>query len=124
MHNVGKSLDGHIALDLYGAEIAYPAQVVSAKVNEHIMLGKLLFVCKQLGLKRFVLLVCLASGAGACKRKGMQHAVFKLYEGLGRCACYLDIGAGKVEHIRRGIGGAQDAVGVEQAAVILGAQAV
>ena len=54
----------------------------------------------------------------------MQHAVFELDERFGRRARDLNVGAGKVEHVRRGIDGAQHAVGVKQAPLERCAQAV
>ena len=54
----------------------------------------------------------------------MQNPVFQLHQGLWRCASHFHIGAGEVEHIGRGVDGAEDAVGIEQAALKGGAEPV
>ena len=54
----------------------------------------------------------------------MQHSVFQLYQGLRRRSRHLCIRSRKVKHIGRGIDGAQNTVGVEQAPLEGGRQAV
>ena len=54
----------------------------------------------------------------------MQHAVFELDQGFRRGAGDFDVGAGKIKHVGRGVGGAQHPVGVEQAAFVGGGEAV
>ena len=124
MHHVGVALDGVQLFDLHRAEFADLAEVIAPEVDEHVVLGKLLFVVQQALFKRLVLLVRFAARTGPREGKGVQHTVFELDERFGRRARDLNVGAGKVEHVRRGIDGAQHAVGVEQAPLERRAQAV
>ena len=124
MHNVGEALDALVMLHLDCSEAAYPAQIVAPEVNQHIMLGKLLFVGEELRFKLCILLVGLSSGACSRQREGVQHAVFELDQRFGRGSRYLHIRAREVEHIRRGVCSSQYAVGVQQAPLVLGAEAV
>ena len=64
--------------DRYSAEFADLAQVVAPEIDQHIMLGELLFVTQQLRFQRLVLLFCFSSGSGAGEGKGMEHTVLQL----------------------------------------------
>ena len=57
---MGVALDGVQLFDLHRAEFADLAEVVAPEVDEHIVLGKLLFVVQQALFKRLVLLVRFA----------------------------------------------------------------
>ena len=111
-------------LHLHRAEFADLAQVVSAQIHQHIVLRQLLFVGQQLRLQRGVLFVGRAPGPRARQREGVQHAVFQLHQCLRGSARHLHVRARKVEHIGRGVQGAQDAVGVQEAPLKGGAQPV
>lgn len=121
---MGVALDGVQRFDLHRAEFAHLAEVVAPEVDEHIVLGKLLFVVQEAFFERLVLFLRFAARTGAGEGKGVQHAVFQFDERFGRGARDLDVRAGEVEHIRRGIDRAQHAVGVEQTSLKRGAQAV
>ena len=70
--------------DLYCAELAYFAEIVSAEIYKHIVFGKLFFVLQKIFLKSLVLFVRLSSWACSCKGEGVEYAVFELYERFGR----------------------------------------
>ena len=57
MHDVAVTLDLHDALQPDGGRVAHPGQVVAAEVDEHGVLGPLLFVAEKLPLEPVVLLV-------------------------------------------------------------------
>ena len=69
--------------DLNRTESAYLAEIVSAEVNEHIVLGEFLFVLKESLFKRLVLSLCLAARTSSCKRECVKNSVLKLYESFG-----------------------------------------
>ena len=77
MHDVRVALDEHEVLDLDGAEVADAADVVAAEVDEHDVLGELLFVGAQIGFEAAVFGFVGARGGG-CRRWG----------GTRRCALW------------------------------------
>ena len=113
-----------VSADFDGAKGADPAQVVAPQVHQHIVLTQLLFVLQQSGLQRRVLCGGLAPGAGAGQWVGKQLAVGELDQCFRRGTGDLNIVGRKVEHIGGGILPPQNLVGVKQAALHFGAQAV
>jgi hypothetical protein len=80
-----------------GDEVVLPQMVRKIK---HIMLGKLLFVRKQIFLQKIILTLGLASRTGAGYREGVQSSLTEPYERLGRGAYYLAVINTKIYHIR------------------------
>ena len=115
MHHVGVPLHGAELLHLHRAEFADLPQVVAAQVHQHIVLRQLLFVGEKVRLQGFVLRIRPPSGPGARQGEGVENAVLQLHQGLRRGPRHLHVGTGEVEHIRGGVQGPQDAVGVQQA---------
>lgn len=111
-------------LHLNGAELRYTTQIVSSQINQHVVLGQLLFIAKKTRLELRVFFRRFPSRASACQREGVEHAAFQLDQGLGACACKLDIVAGEIEHVRTRVTCAQISIGVEQAAAVVGIEAV
>ena len=70
VHHVAVALERHQLVDLLGAELHHPADVVAGQVDEHDVLGDLLRVLAQLGGQAAVLLVGAAPAAGAGDRAG------------------------------------------------------
>ncbi len=115
MHHVGVAQDLVEGFHLHRAELRDPADVVAAKVDEHVVLGKLLFIPEKSLLEGSVLLRGLAPGSCPRKREGVKDAVVELYQGLRGGTCHLHIRAREVKHVRGGIEGPEDPVGVQQA---------
>ena len=86
MHHVAVPLERHHLVDLLGAELDDPADVVAGEVDEHHVLGELLRVLDELGAQAAVLLVGAAAAAGAGDRPGDHRAVEQLHHRLGRRA--------------------------------------
>ena len=84
----------------------------------------LLFVGQKFGFQCFVLGFRLPAGPGACQREGVEHAVFQLHQGFRRCPGHLHVGAGEVEHVGRRVGGPEHPVGVKEASLKGGGEAV
>ena len=66
-------------LHFYGAEFADLAEVVAPEIDQHIVLGKLLFIREQLAFQHQILLLRFAARTGTRQRKGMQDTVFEFY---------------------------------------------
>ena len=63
------ALERHQLLDVLGAELHDPADVVAREVDEHHVLGALLRVLDELGREALVVLARCGRG-GACPRSG------------------------------------------------------
>jgi len=88
---MGESFNRMQFFHLNGAKLTDFTKIVSAKVNQHIMFGQLLFICKQLCFQCFIFLIVFSSRSGTSERKGVKYTIFQLYQGLRRSACNLDI---------------------------------
>ena len=91
MHHMRKPLDGHVFFYLDRTNLADFADVVAAKIHQHIVFRQLFFVVQQLLLQRFVLFLGFAARSGSRQREGVQHAVFQLGERFRRSARDLHI---------------------------------
>jgi hypothetical protein len=78
VHHVRVALDEHQLVDLHAAELAHAAHVVAAQVDQHHVLGALLFVVQHLLGQRVVFgLGCAArarSGDGPVLHLALMHA--------------------------------------------------
>ena len=113
-----------IFLDSYCAESGDPADIVSAKVDQHVVFGKFLLIRQKLPLQSRVLLRRLSARPRPGQRKCVQYAVLKLYQSLRRGARRLHIRPGEVEHVRRRIQGSKHPVAVQKAALVVRLQTV
>ena len=119
MHHMGIALDGHILFHLYRSKLTDFAQIIPAKIHQHVVLGTLFFIPEKLLLQLPVFGARLASGAGSGQREGIQGPVLEFCQCFGRCAGYFDVVTGKVEHIGGGVGGAEHPVYIEETALSL-----
>ena len=124
MHDMGEALNGVELLHLDRTEPADLPKIVPPQIHQHIVLRQLFLIGEQLCLQNLVLLQGLSPGPGTREREGVEHAVFQLDQSLRRRPRHLHICSGKIEHIGGGVKGAQHPVGVEQAALKGGRQAV
>jgi hypothetical protein len=65
VHDVGVALDEHQAVDFDGAEFADAADVVAAEVDQHDVLGALLFVVSISSASALVFFLIGAARAGS-----------------------------------------------------------
>ena len=114
VHHVRVALERHQLLDLLGAELHDPADVVAGEVDEHHVLGALLRVLDELGRQAPVVLLGAAAAAGAGDRTADHAAVEHLHHRLGRRADERRLGMAQEVHVRRRVHLAQHAVHVER----------
>ena len=114
VHHVRVALERHQLLDLLGAELHDPADVVAGEVDEHHVLGPLLRVLDELGGQAPVVLLGAAAAAGARDRAADHPAVEQLHHRLGRRADERRLGMAQEVHVRRRVHRPQHAVHVER----------
>lgn len=105
----------HVIGDSDRADLGNSTEVIAAQIDQHVMLGKLLLIGKQLVFERLVLLRRFAARTGAGNREGGQAAVIQPDKRFRRGTHDLVPINGKEHHVRRGIGGAEHAVCAQQA---------
>ena len=81
------------------------------------MFGQFFFISQKLFFQFFVFRFTGSSWTGSSQRKGTENPVFQLYQCFWGSACDLQIRTGEIEHIRRWIQGAENSVGLKQAAL-------
>ncbi len=79
-------LERHQFLDVLGAELHHPSDVVAREVDEHHVLGALLRVLDQLGLHAPVVLGRATATAGPGDRTADHPVADDLHHRLGRRA--------------------------------------
>ena len=118
MHDLGIPVDHHVIGDFDRADLGNSTEVIAAEIDQHVMLGKLLLIGKQLVLERLILLRRFAARTGAGHRESRQTAILQAHERFRRGAHDLISVNGKEHHVRRGVGGAEHAVRRKQAVLI------
>jgi len=108
MHHVGIAFDHHQVLELHGAWLANPAQIVAGQVHQHDMLGAFLGVRQQLLGQRCIGcgIRAAAPGAGNGPQRGQSLPVLPLLHldhHLGAGADELPVPEIEVGHIGAGI---------------------
>ena len=83
VHHVAVPLERQQLVDLLGAEVDDPADVVAGEVDEHHVLGDLLRVLGELGGHPPVVLVGTAAASGAGDRAADDPAAEQLHHRLG-----------------------------------------
>src|SRR5215212_1190335 len=91
VEDVRVGLDDHQLVDLDAAVLADAAEVVAAEVDQHHVLGPLLWVVDQAGGEAAVLLLAAPTRGGAGDRPGLDPAAVDLDQRLGRGAGDLEI---------------------------------
>ncbi len=124
MHDVGKPQNFVIAFHLNGAEFRNLPDVVPSEIDQHVVLGELLFISEKSFFQFPVLLRRLAPRSRPGKRKGVQDTVLELDQCLRRCPRHFHVCPGEVEHVRGRIQGPQNPVAVEKASLVLSLQPV
>ncbi len=120
MHDVRVALEGHERRHADGAVVADAADVVAPKIDQHHVLGPLLFVALELFGKLLVLGLRLAARTRAGNRMRHRLASFDAHQHFRRRA---DDGTGAhpdEEHVRRRIHVAERAVDRERIDADLG----
>ena len=118
MHDLGIAVDHHVIGDFDRADLGNSTEVIAAQIDQHVMLGKLLLIGKQLVLERLILLRRFAARTRARNREGGQAAVIQSDERFRRGTHDLVPINGEEHHVRRGVGGAEHAVRRKQAVLI------
>lgn len=72
MHDLGIPVYHHVIGDSDRADLGNSTEVIAAQIDQHVMLGKLLLIGKQLVFERLVLLRRFAARTGAGNREGGQ----------------------------------------------------
>jgi hypothetical protein len=96
MHHVRAALDEHEPVHLYGAVLAYASHVVAAQVDQHYVLGALLFVAEHFLGERLVFLFRCAAGSRAGDGPVFHFALVDAHQQLRRGPCkfqYLERGS-------------------------------
>ena len=110
VHHVRVPLERHQLLDLLGAELHDPPDVVAREIDEHHVLGALLRVLDQLGREPLVVFRCAAAAAGAGDRTADHTVVDHLHHRLRRRTDDRRLGVAQEVHVRRRVHEAQHAV--------------
>ena len=118
MHDLGIAVDHHVIGDFDRADPGHAAKVIAAEIDQHVMLGKLLLIGKQLVFERLVLLRRFAARTRARNREGGQAAVIQSDERFRRGAHDHISVDGEEHHVRRRVGCAEHAVRRKQAVLI------
>ena len=113
MHDVAVALEGHELVDLLGAVVDDPPDVVAGQVHQHDMLGPLLRVLHQLRRQLPVVLVGPAPEAGPGDGPGYDPPVDELHHRLRRGTDHAQLGVAQEVHVRAGVDLAQRPVQVE-----------
>ena len=108
-------MDHHVIGNFDRADLGNSTEVIAAQIDQHVMLGKFLFVGQQLVFERLVLLRRFAARTGAGHRESRQTAILQAHERFRRGAHDLISVDGEEHHVRRGIGSAEHAVRAQQA---------
>ena len=107
-------LEGEQLVDVLGAEVHHPADVVAGQVDQHDVLGDLLGVLLQLAGHAPVVLLAAAPAPRAGDGPGDDPAVDHPHHRLGRRADHRDRRVAHEVHVRRRVDLAQGAVEVER----------
>ena len=114
MHHVREPFHVHQLGDVNRSGDADPADVVSAQVHQHDVLGPLFFAVLQFSLKSVVLLWGFAPGAGSSYRMRCGDTILNLYHCFDGRADDLESVQVKVVHVRRWVDAAQGPVHLER----------
>lgn len=116
MLHVGEFFDDHEPVCAGGGGVADAVDVVAGKVHEHDVFGSVFEAGAEFVGEGFVFFGGPATFDGAGDGVGDYAAGgrFGFYEEFGGGANEVEIGAGDVEEIGRGVHGAQMAVDVER----------
>ena len=84
MHNVGVTFHPHIFRHPDATRFSNPADIVTAKINQHQVLGDFLRIRQQLLLQCQIFLMAAATATGAGNRSNGNHAMLYPGENLRR----------------------------------------
>ena len=124
VHHVAVALERHELVDVAGAELDDPPDVVAGQVDQHDVLGALLGVLEQLGGELAVVLVGAAAEPRAGDRTRDHPALEQLHHRLGRAADQRQLVLTHVVHVRARVDPAQHPVHVERVGVDLDVEAL
>ena len=113
MHHVAVVLDLHQLVDGHAAVLADAAEVVAAQVDEHHVLGPLLFVGEQFGGDPAIVLGGLAARTRSGDRAGSDAAPVDGQQRLGARAGDLEVAEVQEVHVGARVDRAQTAVNRE-----------
>ena len=104
MHHVAVALDLHQLRHGDGARLGDAADVVAPEIDQHDVLGTLLFVARPTRLASCVIFA-LAGAAMSRSGDGMRHqrVAVQPHQQLGRCADDLRVAQLQIEHVGRWI---------------------
>ena len=115
MHHVRIALDEHQPLHLHRAVLAHAAEIVAAQVDEHDVLGALLGIGEQFGLRAArSSFSSAAARTRASERPVERVASLDLHQHLGRTAHHGNIVELQKIQVRRRIHDAQRAINLER----------
>ena len=107
-------LQGHQLLDLAGAEVDDPTDVVAGEVDQHDVLGHLLRMLPQLTPEAPVLLLAAPPPASARNRPGDHPALEQLHHRLRRRTHHRHLGVAHEVHVGAGVHEPQHTVNIER----------
>ncbi len=110
MHHVRVALDHHIVGDNHATGIGHAANVVTAQVHQHHVLGDFLWVRQQFVGQCLILFAALATRAGAGDGAYGDGIVLAAHQDLRRGAHHVEVVEVVVEHVGRRVQAAQRAV--------------
>ena len=103
MHHVAVSLERHKFVDLLGTEAHHPAHIVTGKIHQHHVFGRLLRILDQLGGHAPLVDIGAAPPAGSRNRAGDDPPVEDLDHRLRRSSYHGEVPIAQEVHIRAGI---------------------
>src|SRR5438552_4885850 len=124
MHHMGVALDGEQLFGLHRAVIADAPEIVASKIDEHDVLGALLFACTHLMFEALVLGFILSAPTRARDRAVKDVASLNFDEHFRRTADDRDVVQLQVEKIGRRIQRAQLTINLERLGLRFGGEAL